>query len=129
MTTEALADAHSILRAIQAAVDARDADALVSLFDDPAVLIGSAGDGRDPEALRRYLTAVATDPEALRWEWREVVPFHQDPGSLGFAAFGEIVASDGNSERRAPIRATLFAVESPDGWRLRHFHGSIPSDF
>ena len=129
MTTEALAHAHSILHALQAAVDARDADALVSLFDDPAVLVGTAGDGRNQEALRRYLTAVATQPESLRWEWQEVVPFHQGVGSLGFAAFGEIVVSDGNSERRAPIRATFFAVESSDGWRLRQFHGSIPSDF
>jgi uncharacterized protein (TIGR02246 family) len=129
MTPEAVAAARAVLDAIQRAVDAHDADALVSLFDDPAVLIGTAGDGRSPEALRRYLTAVATQPESLRWEWREVIPFHQGAGSLGFAAFGDIVVSDGNGERRAPIRATLFAVESPDGWRLRQFHGSIPSDF
>lgn len=25
-------------------------------------------------------------------------------------------------------RATLFAVRTDDGWRLRQFHGSIPSD-
>jgi uncharacterized protein (TIGR02246 family) len=128
MTSRALADAHTVLRALQAAVDARDPEALVSLFDDPAVLIGTAGDGRSPEALRRYLTAVATHPGSLRWEWLEVVPFHEDAGSLGFAAFGDVVLSEGNSERRAPIRVTIFAVESPDGWRLRQFHGSIPSD-
>jgi len=129
VTADPLADARFILDTLQATVDARDADALVSLFDDPAVLIGTDGDGRNPDALRRYLTAVATQPESLRWEWREVIPFHQSAGTLGFAAFGEIVVFDGSNERRAPIRMTIFAVQTPDGWRLRQFHGSIPSDF
>jgi hypothetical protein len=92
-------------------------------------LIGTAGDGRNRDGLLHYLTAVATQPESLRWEWREVVPFHQDAASLGFAAFGEIVVSLGGDERRAPIRLTIFATQTPNGWRLRHFHGSIPSDF
>jgi uncharacterized protein (TIGR02246 family) len=129
VTTDPLDDAHGILRALQSAIDAGDAGALVALFDDPAVLVGTAGDGRDREALRAYLTAVATQPESLRWEWREVVPFHASAGTLGFAGFGDIVVSDGETERRAPIRATIFAVQTPHGWRLRQFHGSIPSDF
>jgi hypothetical protein len=33
------------------------------------VLIGSAGDGRDTDGVRAYLTAVATQPESLRWDW------------------------------------------------------------
>src|SRR5207244_3484969 len=81
VTADPLAHARFILDTLQATVDARDAEALVSLFDDPAVLIGTAGDGRNPDALRRYLTAVATQPESLRWEWREVIPFHQGPGT------------------------------------------------
>ena len=129
MAADPLADAHTILRTLQATVDRRNADDLVSLFDDPAVLIGAAGDGRNRDALREYLTAVASQPELLRWEWREVIPFHQSAGTLGFAAFGDVVVSDGNDERRAPIRLTIFAVQTPDGWRLRQFHGSIPSDF
>jgi SnoaL-like domain len=76
-----------------------------------------------------YLTAVATQPGSLRWEWSEVVPFHEAPDAVGFAAFGDVVVSGGDAERRAPIRATLFAVATPDGWRLRQFHGSIASDF
>jgi ketosteroid isomerase-like protein len=129
VTADALRDAHAILDAIQAAVDARDADALISLFDDSAILVGTGGDARGSEGLRRYLTAVATQEASLRWEWREVVPFHQDVGSIGFAAFGDIVVSDGEGERRAPIRLTAFAVETSTGRRLRQFHGSIPSDF
>ena len=124
-----MTDPRAILEAIQSAVDARDPDALVDLFDEPAVLIGAAGDGRDRDGLLPYLTAVATQPESLRWEWRQIVPFHRDERSLGFAAFGEIVLSGGDGESRAPIRLTVFAVETSTGWRIRQFHGSIPSDF
>src|SRR3954464_15868012 len=110
MTADGAADARAVLALLQAAVDARDPDALVALFDDPAVLIGTAGDGRDREALRAYLTAGATQPQGLSGDWGEVIPFHDESESLGFAAFGDIVVSDGHSEQRAPIRATLFAV-------------------
>jgi uncharacterized protein (TIGR02246 family) len=121
-----LDDAHEILRTLQARVDLRDPEALIDLFDDPAVLIGAAGDGRNRETLREYLTVVATQPEPLRWDWEEVAVFHESPGAIGFAAFGDLVYSADGKEQRAPIRATLVAVEAPDGWRLRHFHGSIP---
>src|SRR5207247_11282065 len=94
MAADPSADARFILDTLQATVDARDADALVSLFDDPAVLIGTAGDGRNPDALRRYLTAVATQPEALRWDWRVVTAFHQSQGVLGIEACGEFVLID-----------------------------------
>ncbi|MEA2365393.1 MAG: hypothetical protein QOI32_905 [Thermoleophilaceae bacterium] len=120
---------EAILRDIQSAVEARDPGALADLFDEQAVLVGTGGDARDRDAVIEYLTAVATQRESLRWDWHEVVPFHQGADTLGFAAFGEIVVSDGTAERRAPIRATLFAVDAGDGWRLRQFHGSIPSDF
>jgi hypothetical protein len=129
MAADPLTEAHAILRTLQVAVDHRELDTLASLFDDPAVLIGTAGDGRNRDTLRRYLAAVATQPESLRWEWREVIPFHEDAGTLGFAAFGEIIISLGSQERRAPIRLTIFAVQTAHGWRLRQFHGSIPSDF
>jgi hypothetical protein len=120
-------DAHAILDALQSAVDARDLEALQALFDDSAVLIGAAGDARDREALRGYLTAVVTQPGSLRWEWQEVVPFHEAADELGFAAFGEVVLSEGDEEGRAPFRLTLFAVRTPQGWRVRQFHGSIPA--
>jgi ketosteroid isomerase-like protein len=129
MTADRSGDARAILDALQGAVDARDADALIALFDEPAVLIGAAGDGRNREGLRRYLTIVATQPESLRWEWQEIIPFHQSARSLGFAAFGEIVVSNGSGERSAPFRLTVFAVRTSSGWRIRQFHGSIPSDF
>ena len=108
-------------------MDSREPERLVGLFADPGVLIGTSGDGRDRTGLRDYLTVVATQPESLRWDWREVVPFHDEPDLLAFAAFGEIVVTDGTSEQRAPIRASLVAAPADSGWRIKHFHGSIPS--
>src|SRR5690349_13088153 len=108
---DVVADAQSILASLQTAVDGRDPEALLSLFDESAVLIGAAGDGRDREGLRRYLTAVATQSEALHWEWQEIVPFHESEDTLGFAAFGEVVSG----EQRAPMRLTVVAVRAADG--------------
>jgi ketosteroid isomerase-like protein len=123
----AIDDARTILANLQAAVDARDVDALASVFDDDAVLIGTSADGRDAEGLRRYVTAVSTQPGSLRWEWEELVPFYQSKGMLGFAAFGEVVLEEGDVVQRAPIRVTIFAVRQANGWRMRQFHGSIPT--
>lgn len=126
MGLEPLDLARSILAELQRAVDARDAERLAALFGDSAVLIGSAGDGRDAEGLHRYLAAVVEQPGALRWEWDEIVPFHQADGALGFAAFGDVVLTEGDAETRAPIRATIVASRTADGWKLSHFHGSVP---
>src|SRR4051812_48066474 len=127
MPADTLSHARSVLDSLQAAVDSRDAHRLMAMFGEPAVLIGTSGDGRGPDGLRNYLTAVVTQPESLRWDWREVLPFHESADTIGFAAFGEIVVSDGAIERRAPIRASVLAVRIDQGWQLKHFHGSIPS--
>jgi ketosteroid isomerase-like protein len=111
-------DAWEILRALQEAVDAGDRDALVALFHEDAVLIGTSADARNREAVVAYLTAVA-EGDPFRWEYDSVVPFHDD----GFAAFGELVADGPNGELRAPFRMTLVAVDG----RIRSFHGSFPS--
>jgi ketosteroid isomerase-like protein len=121
------ADAQQILGDLQARVSARDLPALIELFEEPAVLIGTAGDGRTREAREAYLQAVTTQPGALQWDWRETVVFYESDDALGFAAFGDLVLLDGTQELRAPIRATLFAVRANGGWRLRQFHGSIPN--
>ena len=120
------ANAQRILNDLQEKVTARDLPALLQLFEDPAVLIGTAGDGRTPAAREAYLEAVTTQAGALRWDWRETVPFFESEDALGFAAFGDVVLVDDTQELRAPIRATFFAVRANGGWRLRQFHGSIP---
>jgi SnoaL-like domain len=130
MTSDGETRGRAVLRALQTAVESRDADQLQQLFDDePAMLIGTGGDGRTPETRREYLTAVATQPARLLWEWSEVIPIYETDEFVAFASFGDIVVTDDLGERRAPIRATVMAVETEVGWRIRLFHGSIPSDF
>ena len=121
-----IADAQRILNDLQEKVTARDLPALLEFFEDPAVLIGTAGDGRTPQAREAYLEAVTTQPGAVRWDWRETVLFFESEDALGFAAFGDVVLVDDTQELRAPIRGTFFAVRANGGWRLRQFHGSIP---
>ena len=120
------ADAQQILDELQEKVSARDLSALLEFFEDPAVLIGTAGDGRTRDGRRDYLTAVTTQTAAVRWDWNETVMFYECDSALGFAAFGEVVLADEAQELRAPIRGTFFAVRASGGWRLRQFHGSIP---
>ena len=120
------ANARQILDELQAKVSARDLSALLEFFEDPAVLIGIAGDGRTRDGRREYLTAITTQPANVRWDWNETVMFYECDSALGFAAFGEFVLADEGREVRAPIRGTFFAVRASDGWRLRQFHGSIP---
>jgi hypothetical protein len=71
-----------ILRALQAAITARDRDAVVA-----------------------YLTAVV-EGDSFHREYGCVVPFHD-----GFAASGELVADGPDGEFRAPFRLTLAAVD------------------
>ena len=92
------------------------------------MLIGTSGDGRTAASRKDYLTAVATQPERLFWDWREVIAFYETEEVIGFAGFGDVVVISDEGESRAPIRATLLAVETSDGWRIKQFHGSIPAD-
>ena len=99
--------AEEILGELQAKVTARDLDGLLEFFEDPAVLIGTAGDGRTSDSRREYLTTVATQPAAVGWDWHETALFYESEDALGFAAFGDVVLTDATAEFRAPIRATF----------------------
>jgi uncharacterized protein (TIGR02246 family) len=118
--------AEEILGELQAKVTARDLAGLLEFFEDPAVLIGTAGDGRTSDSRREYLTAMTTQPAAVGWDWHETALFYESEDALGFAAFGDVVLTHATAEFRAPIRATFLAVQVDGGWRLRQFHGSIP---
>lgn len=107
---------------------ARDADRVMSLFEDEAdLLIGIAGECRDREAMERYVVAGTTASYTLRWDRLETVVFHADADTLGFAAFGDMIVTEAGSERRLPFRMTFLAVRTSNGWKLRHLHGSIPT--
>ena len=125
MIRDGAEEAGDVLRMLQELIDARDLDGLLDLFEG-GVLIGTSGDGRDPAGVRRYVEAVVDQPGELRWEWDEIVPFHQAEGIVGFAAFGDVVLDEDGSEWRKPIRMTGLAVRDGGRWKLRQFHGSIP---
>src|SRR3954465_432843 len=97
-------------QSLQQAVDNRDPDRLIALFDEPAMLIGTGGDGRRRDGLVAYLTAGATQSASLRWEWADVVPFYDASdalgfGALGFGAFGEIVMTQGGTEQSGSVQS------------------------
>jgi hypothetical protein len=70
--------------------------------------------------LRRYLTAVATQPGSLRWEWHELVPFHRGDSSLGFARPQECSPSVGAAypRRRRRCVGRLSTLALSDETRL-----------
>jgi uncharacterized protein (TIGR02246 family) len=128
-TEDALAVAYSILVRMQSAIDDADHESLSELFDDDAVLIGTSSHTHGREDVDAYVRAVIEQPGTFRWEWRDVVVFHESPGLLGAACFGEIVISGAEQEDRAPFRLTIFAVEQTSGWVIQQFHGSAPASF
>lgn len=128
MTSDAaVTTARAILADLQAAVDSRDIDRLDDLFDERAVLLGTSAHNLDRDDVRAYLKLVAEQPGRLSWEFRDVRVFHEVDATLGFAAIGDVVVSEDGEEARAPFRLTVLAVETDRGWRLRQFHGSIPT--
>jgi hypothetical protein len=126
---EATEVARRLLRRLQAAIDARDLNSLGGLFDDDALLVGTTAHSKGRREVDEYLSAVLGAPEPLRWEWRDIVIFHEAPGTLGFAGFGEVTVSGPDGNAHAPFRLTALAVERSGAWRFQQFHGSIPSDF
>lgn len=123
--------ARDVLARLQAGADAMTVDALGSVFDtaEDVVLIGGTAHRLGLAGVREYLTLLVEAGSRLRWEWDQVHVFLDTPGAVGFACFGEVVLSDDGEETKAPIRMTAVAVPTPDGWRLRQFHGSLPSEW
>jgi ketosteroid isomerase-like protein len=121
--------AHAVLNDLQSAIDARDLDALTGLFDEPAVLVGTSGHAVTAQERRSYLNGVISGPAAMRWEWREVIPVHETETLIALTAFGDIVVTSPDGEDRSPIRVSVVATRVGGTWRLKQFHGSIPSDW
>jgi ketosteroid isomerase-like protein len=128
MTSDWEVAADEVLTELQDRVTARDLPRLLDLFEDPAVLIGTSGDGRTPGSRTQYLASIVTQNAGVQWAWAEKHLFYESDGALGFAAFGEIILTEAEIESRAPFRLTLFVIRAPDGWRIRQFHGSVPKN-
>ena len=117
---------HAILARLQDATSAHDLDRMAGLFAPEAVMIGSARYNVGEQQRRDYLRVVAEQPETLRWDIPEFDVFLETDRVLGFAGVGHIEVTGGEDGLRLPFRLTLIAEKTDDGWRLLHFHGSLP---
>jgi hypothetical protein len=121
--------ARGLLGKLQDAVSRKDLAALLDLFDDAPVLFGSAAESVGADEVRAYLLRVLEHDASLRWEWDRVIPLLHEPGALAFSVIGTVGFDDESGNRigeREPFRLTCLAVRREAGWRLRHFHGSVP---
>lgn len=121
--------ARQLLGELQEAVAAKDLDRILGLFSDDPVLFGTAAANLDRQQSRRYLAKVIAQDGVIRWDFQQVVTLVSAPGLLSFAAVGTVGFDDDAGRPTGPrdrFRLTCVAVQQEDGWRLRHFHGSVP---
>src|SRR5689334_22910325 len=122
--------ARSVVAMLQAAVDeaigTRNPDPLVACFAEDAVLAGTGRYNVGPDAVRDYLTAVADGNNRLHWHLGHHDVFLATDDVIGFGAEGEIEWADDEESARDPFRLTVVARETDEGWRVLHFHGSVP---
>jgi hypothetical protein len=121
--------ARGILGALQDAFIDHDLAAVTRLFDDEAVLFGSAAANLDRKQSDAYVARVLEQEGTLRWGWDQVVPVLSEPAVLAFAVVGTVGFDDAQGQsigERDAFRLTCVAVLKEGQWRLRHFHGSVP---
>ena len=126
-TDDAVALAYSLLVRLQSAIDDADLPTLSDLFTDDAVVVGTVTHNHGREQVDAYLAALIHQPGTFRWEWRDVVVFHEGPGTIGCGAFGELIISGGDEDTHVPFRVTFTAADGVSGWRFTQFHGSVPA--
>jgi hypothetical protein len=123
--------ARSVVAMLQAAVDeaigTRNPEPLVGCFAEGAVMAGTTRYNAGDDAVRDYLSLVATANNALRWHLGHHDVFLATDDVIGFGAEGEVEWADDEDSGRDPFRLTVVARDTPEGWRVLHFHGSVPA--
>ena len=118
--------ARALVATLQAAVDGNDHEALVACFAPDPVLAGTTTYVAGADGVRRYLAAVAQPSNRLHWDLEQYDVYLDQPGLLGFGAVGHVEWDDGEDSARSPFRLTIVAQDLGEGWRVLHFHGSVP---
>ena len=130
MTSESEVAARRVLDELEERLATHDLDRMVDFFASDVVLIGDAVENFDRDSTREYLKLMADMTPTVRWQWDNVATILSSPDILCFAAAGMMTFHDevgkplGDGER---FRVTCLAQQTPDGWRLKHFHGSVPA--
>lgn len=119
---------HGLVTGLEEALASGDLDTGAWMFDEDPVFFGTSDHSAGRDAVLAHLARIVEQSGALRWEWTEERVVHETEVSLVLAATGEIVVTHDDTEDRAPFRLTMVAVFTPDGWRVQHWHGSVPSD-
>lgn len=117
--------ARQLLDALQNAMRDRDLELLRQLLDDEIALFGTIRAHLDRTGSLAYLEEVLAQPQTVEWEWTHVQPLVSQDDLMCFAVLGT-VGFHGSAEPRTPFRLSCVAVRDFTGWRIRHFHGSVP---
>lgn len=121
--------ARGILEGLQRAFVSKDPVQVASWLDDDMVLFGSAVESLDRAQSDDYVARILSLDATIRWGWDRVFPLWHHPDVIAFAVVGTVGFDDVHGEQegeRDPFRLTCVAVAREGGWRLRHFHGSVP---
>ena len=116
-------DVRALLDEPPAAVTSRDLDRLVRVFTEDGVVFGTNSANFGLDEPRTYAAGVLAAEQTPIWSWDRVSVLEEDEGRLLFAVVGRTGVGAHTTER---FRLTGLAVRREDGWRFRHYHGSVP---
>jgi ketosteroid isomerase-like protein len=120
----------SALRSLTAALRRRDADGVLALFHDDAVLFGSE-DGElavGALELREFLASIFDRPGTYGWSgWDPVLTGGTEDLVWFVAPAIVVVRDDAGGEEAAPYRLSGVLERTSDGrWLFRVFNGAEP---
>ncbi len=118
--------AREVLDRLEAGVAARDVTALNDLCTDEVALFGTAGANFGSDETSGYLRMVVESTSTIRWHLDRWSVVHHDVDHLLVAGSGHVELDEGGEPEQSDFRLTLWLTRQDDGWKIGHFHGSVP---